>query len=172
MYTYGLDISEKAIHGSVVEDGEGRTVKYFCIPRSLASLRAELQEFQADTGLQPGRVRVCASDHARDLLVPLWQDGYKGVIAAPESSAVDRLLLRAYRLQLAHWDRAHLVAWLALEQSYDAHQRSPREFCLQWAWLRTREKVRQLQHLRNRVRRPSWLCEPMRYTISTAATLP
>lgn len=172
MYICGLDISERAIHGSVIETGGGQTVRQFCTPRRLAALRAELEAVFGDVDAQPQNLRLVASDHGNDLnelLEPLWGTGYLRSITSPGSTA-DRLLLQAYHLQGAEWDRAHLLGYLARELHHHDDRLSRHQFCLQWAWLRTREKLYRLQHRRDRARRPDWLREPTRFTISRAGS--
>lgn len=175
MYICGLDISERAIHGSVIETGGGLTAREFCIPRKLAVLRGELKAILGDVvDAQPQHLMLVASDHGNDLnelLEPLWGEGYRRSTASPGSTA-DRLLLRAYHLQGAEWDRAHLLGYLAREIHCFDDRLSRHQFCLKWAWLRSREKLLRLQHRRARARRPDWLREPTRFTISRASSSP
>lgn len=169
MYICGLDISERAIHGSLLETGGGHTVRQFCTPRKLVALRAELEAVLGDVGGQPQNLRLAASDHGtdlEDLLEPLWAAGYARSSSSP-GSTTDQLLLRAYHLQGAEWDRAHLLGYLARELHHYDDRVSRHHFCLQWAWLRNKEKLhRLLQQRRTRARRPDWLREPTRCTIS------
>ena len=167
LYTCGLDISERKIYGAILENAGGHTVRQFCVPNSLESVTSELDAFlslRADR--QPRDLTVCAPNYGLDVeetLEPLWRKGFFKS-CPPEGSTVDRFLLRAYRLERAYWDRAHLVAHLA-QQLYCSPQ-TPYRFSLNWAWQNTLEKLHQLQLQRTRMNRPDWLREPTRCTIS------
>lgn len=172
MYICGFDISEQTIHGSVLETGGGQTVREFCIRRKLNALCGQLEAILNDVDAQPHHLMLAASDHGNDLselLEPLWGKGYRRSTSSPGSTA-DRLLLQAYHLQGAEWDRAHLLAYQARELHHYDDRLSRHQFCLKWAWLRAREKLNRLQQRRARTRRPDWLREPTRFTISTASS--
>lgn len=166
LYVCGLDTSERTIYGSIIETDGGQTVKQFCSPNDLHSVSRELDAFLLNDR-RPKDLTLCAPDYSLDvqqILEPLWRKGFQKCIP-PESSWVDRMLLRAYRLQHAYWDRSHLAASLALQEHSQGAPLPPRRFCVEWAWQNTLDKLHRLQLLRTRLKRPDWLREPTRCTI-------
>ncbi len=162
MYTCGLDIGDKAIHGCCLLNGSPHTVRQFCIPRKPEQLKKQLQNLLRELDVQPGSLRLVAADYSYDLdelIRPQWEKGHPRHQKPRPSAQVDRILLKAYRQQRAWWDRAHLLAYLATE---DDHPELPtdRDLCQRWGLDRIREKLRHLEENRVRARRPDWLREP------------
>ena len=168
MYTCGLDVGER-IHGCIVQTGACHTVRLFCIPRSLHRLRSQFREFLGSVDRRPASLRLMLPSYGRDehrLLHPLLKDGFR-IAPPPDHASVDRLMHLSYRLQQAHWDRAHLLAYLAQEDQY-LEPESDLRFCLRWSWRRTHEKLERLRQLRAQPRLPDWLREPTQCLLRSA----
>jgi len=162
MYTCGLDIGEKSIHGCCLINSSSHTVRQFCIPRKPEHLVHQLKKLMHELEVRPCSLRLVAADyadHLDELIRPQWANGHPRNQRILQGAQVDRLLMQSYRQQRAWWDRAHLLAYWAMEDDF-LEPANDDELCRRWNVHRIREKLNYLEGHRARVRRPDWLREP------------
>jgi hypothetical protein len=162
MYTCGLDVGEKSIHGCCLLNGSPHTVRQFCVTRKPEHLGQQLKKLLQELDVGPCSLKLVAADYSYDideLLRPHWAIGHPRHQKPRPGAQVDRILLQSYRQQRGWWDRAHLLAYLAIEDD-SPEPSTDYELCRQWGLHRIKEKLNQLEEHRARARRPDWLREP------------